>query len=92
MTGGGGHPGAACHKYYLANTKLSILPARLYSILTVTLRALLLISSLADVETDAEWLDNLLTATEVTVRGEKIEPKFVCEQVCVFLTLTLSPR
>ena len=57
----------------------------------MTLRELLLISSLADVETGAEWLDNLLAATEVMVRGEKIEPKFVCEQACVFLTLILSP-
>lgn len=42
--------GATCHKYYLANTELSILPAWFYLILTVNSRELLLVSFFADVE------------------------------------------
>lgn len=42
--------GATCHKCYLANTELSILPAWFCLILTVNSRELLLVSSFADVE------------------------------------------
>lgn len=87
-----GVTGITCHKYYLANTELSILPAWFYLILTVTLRELLLISSSADVEIGTEWLDNLLEAIQVTVRGEKKRVQFCRHtQVYVFLILILSP-
>ena len=49
-----GVTGTTSHKYYLANTELSILPAWFYLILTVTLRELLLISSFGDVEIGTE--------------------------------------
>lgn len=54
VTGGKDHWGhlrAVCHKYYLTKTELSILPALLYLILTINLRALLVIPSFSDVET-----------------------------------------
>lgn len=67
VTGGKDHWGHLSHKYYLTKTELSILPALLYLILTITLRALLVIPSFSNVETGSEWLNNLLMGTQIAV-------------------------